>query len=115
MQHRYRTIIEDGIIYVEADVGRIEIGPLDDLINKMGVTYEVSYWEEAKERYDVSFADEGLEIDVAETVGAMTHTQSNIESLKQQPLDDDSSDGFSSRRMALFSGYVGYALDHGPA
>lgn len=48
----------------------------------MGVTYEVSYWEEEKERYDVSFADEGLENDVAETVGAITHTQSNIESRK---------------------------------
>lgn len=115
MQHRYRTIIQDGIIYVEADVGRVEIGPLDDLIDKMGATYEISYRKEVKERYDISFADEGLEIDVAETVSAMTHTRSDIESLKQQPLDDDSSEAFSSRRMAMFSGYVSYALDHGPA
>lgn len=114
MQHRYRTIIEDGIIYVEADVGRIEIGPLDDLLDKVGTTYEISYREGEKDRYDISFADEGLEIDVAETVGAMAHTQSNVESLKQQPLDGDSSEGFSSRRIALFSGYVSYALDHGP-
>lgn len=84
---RYETAIEDGTIYVEADVGRIEIGDLETVLAVVGGpawTIEYSDWE--KEYYDdLDTSDEGLTIDVVDTINAMTMDEGFVEALKAQP------------------------------
>jgi hypothetical protein len=112
---RYETHIEDGIVYVDADIGRVEVGPFQDLINRFGEQYEIEYRDWEKERYDVSFADEGMTIDLRETVKAMTHSEDTVQWLREKSTEAKPDSFFDGgRRMALFSGFVSEALDNGP-
>ena len=117
---RYETFIEDGTVYVEADVGNVEVGPVSDIIKKFGEEYEIEYDEWEKQRYDVSFADEGLRMDVKDTLESMTHDKRAVEWLAEKPLDleeayDNAEDSFfSTGRMALFCGFLAEALHNGP-
>lgn len=115
MTKRYETHIEDGTVYVDADVGRLKVGPYQDLINRFGEEYEIQYREWEKERYDVSFADEGMTIDLRETVEAMTHSEEAVQWLKEKSTKPSDSGFFEGgRRMALFSGFVSDSLRNGP-
>lgn len=111
---RYDTSIEDGTIYVEADLGRVEIGPVSDIIQRFGDTYVIEYDDWEKERYDVSFADEGIEMDVRQTIESMTHSERIVKLLKEKPLNHDESTFDGSLRMAMFFGMVNDALQNGP-
>jgi hypothetical protein len=115
MADRYETHIEDGTVYVDADIGRVEVGPYQDLINRFGEEYEIEYSDWEKERYNVSFADEGMTIQLRETVEALTHSEDVVEWLREKPTEPKP-DGFfdGGLRMALFAGFVSEALDNGP-
>jgi len=115
MAQRYETRIEDGTVYVDADIGRVEVGPYRDLIDRFGEEHEIEYRDWEKQRYDVSFADEGMTIQLRETVEAMTHSADVVEWLREKPTKAQP-DGFfdGGRRMALFAGFVSEALDNGP-
>ncbi|MFB6150088.1 MAG: hypothetical protein ABEJ48_10530 [Halobacteriales archaeon] len=86
---RYETAIENSTIYVEADVGRIEVGDLETVLAVVGGpawTIEYSDWE--KEYYDdLDTSDEGLTIDVVDTINAMTMDDAFVEALKAQPRE----------------------------
>ena len=115
MTKRYETHIEDGTVYVDADIGRVEVGSYEDLIKRFGEEYEIEYRDWEKERYDVSFADEGVTVKLRETVEAMTHSEDAVQWLREKSTEAKS-DGFfdGGRRMALFAGFVSEALDNGP-
>jgi len=115
MSKRYETHIEDDTVYVDADIGRIEVGPYGDLINRFGEEYEIEYRDWEKERYDVSFADEGMTIQLREIVEAMTHSEDTVQWLREKSTEANP-DGFfdGGQRMALFAGFVSEALDNGP-
>jgi len=115
MPQRYGTEIEDGTVYVEADVGRLEVGPYQDLVDYFGEDHEIEYRDWEKQRYDVSFADEGMKVPLRETVENMTHRQEVVEWLREKPTEahpDGCFDG--GLRMALFSGFVRDSLRNGP-
>jgi len=115
MTDRYETHIEDGTVYVDADVGRVEVGPYQDLINRFGEEYEIEYDDWEKERYDVSFADEGMTIQLRETVEAMTHSEDTVQWLRAKSMEAKPNGSFDGGlRMALFAGLVSEALDNGP-
>jgi len=115
MTKRYETHIEDGTIYVDADIGRVRVGPYQDLIDFFGEEYEIEYRERDKERYDVSFADEGLSIELREAVENMTHCEDVVEWLQEKPTEPEPDGTFEGGlRMALFSGFVRDALRNGP-
>lgn len=108
-KQRYATTIEDDTIYVGADVGRVEVGPVEDLFKVFDEHYEIEYDEYDKQRYpDLDTSDEGLEIPVRETVEQMTHSKQTVEFIKSRSLErDEDSDGLGvSPRMALFTGMV---------
>jgi len=115
MAERYETHVEDGTVYVDADIGRVEVGPYHDLLDHFGEEYQIEYRDWEKERYNVSFADEGMTIDVRETVEAMTHSGEVVEWLREKPTEPNPDAYFNGgRRMALFAGFVSDALDNGP-
>lgn len=117
MTDRYGTEIEDGTIYVEADVGRIEIGPVETAIDFHGETYTKTYSEWEKDHYadEITFEDEGMQIDVRATIEAMTHDQQFMEWLADTPNDNEleNEDRTYSSRMALFLGALGENLRNG--
>jgi len=113
---RYGTQIENGIVYVDADVGRVEIGPISDIVEMYDETHEKTYDDWEKERYggDLDMSDEGLETPVRNTVENMTHSKMIVQSLKSKALEpNDDSDSGITRRMMLFIGMVGEVLDEG--
>ena len=91
MTKRYETHIEDGTVYVEADIGRVKVGPYRDLIN----------------RFD--------EDNLRETVEVMTHSERAVEWMQEKSTEPEP-DGFfdGGLRMALFAGFVSEAVENGP-
>jgi len=115
MTKRYETHIEDGTVYVDADIGRVEVGSYEDLIKRFGEEYEIEYRDWEKERYDVSFADEGMTVKLRQTVEAMTHSEDAVQWLREKSTEAQHNGFFDGgRRMALFAGFVSEALDNGP-
>jgi len=86
------------------------------VLDLFGEEYVVEYGDWEKERYDVSFSDEGIRMPVRETLEAMTHDETCVEWLASKPLNiDDPEDGaFSTGRMALFAGFLRDSLRNGP-
>lgn len=115
MTDRYETVVDDGTVFVDADIGRVEVGPFQDLIDFFGENPEVSYSDLTKQRYDISTADEGMVMDLQHTVESMTHSEDVVEWLREKSTES-SPDGIfdGGNRMALFSGFVSYAIDNGP-
>lgn len=112
---RYQTIIKDETIYIDVDVGELEIGPIEDLVEFHGETHTVEYNDWEKERYsEDNFADEGLQTPVREAVEQMTHSRGVVDYLKSKPLEesDDGNTGIT-RRMLCFAGMVRENLDNG--
>ena len=111
--NRYPTTVREGTVYIEADVGRIEIGPLETILDLVGgPAWTIRYddWERA--RYDLDTSDEGLTVDVVDTIEAMTFGSSFVTTLKAQPAEapDDES---VSPRLGLFVGRLLENLEYG--
>lgn len=121
---RYGTTIEDGTVYVDADLGRIEIGDLDTIIDLIGgPAWTIRYVDEDIERYpDLDTSDEGLTVDVVDTIEAMTFSGAFVETLKAQPTtiptthndgDTAAADDVVSPRLGLFVGRLLENLEYG--
>jgi len=102
---RSETLVEDGTIYIEDDDGTVEVGPIDDVLDHYGETYE---------------SDNGIRRDVVETVEAMTHSSQAVSWVKSKSLslkdqyDNPEEGAFSTGRMALFMGFLSESLENGP-
>lgn len=112
---RYETFIEDRTIYVGSDDGPLEVGRLDDAIEVVGgPSWTISYSEEFKRRHpDMDTSDEGLTVDVADMINAMTHSEQFVEALAAQPAEAPTDD--ISPRLGLFVGKLLENLDSGVA
>jgi len=109
---RYETFIEEGTIYVGSDDGPIEVGDLAEAIEVVGgPSWTITYSEEFKQRHpDADTSDEGLTVDVADMINAMTHSERFVETLAAQPAEGD---GDISPRLGLFVGKLLENLDDG--
>ena len=109
----YGTIVEDDTVYVEADGGRIAVGELDTIIELVGgPAWTIEYDESEKRRYDLDTADEGLTVDVVDTIYAMTFGEAFVETLRTQPGSTDDGEVVPPR-LGLFVGRLLENLEYG--
>lgn len=114
-ENRYGTVVEDGTVYVEADVGRIEVGTIDEIVDLVGgYSWTIEYSEEDRERYPhLDTSDEGLTVDVVDSIHAMTFGEEFVATLKAQPADIDTGAEGVSPRLGLFVGRLIENLEYG--
>lgn len=112
---RYGTIVEDGTVYVEADLGRIEVGAVDDIVELVGgPAWTIRYDAETRSRPDVDTSDEGLTIDVVDTINEMTFSSTFLDALKAQPGESPYAEPDAvSPRLGLFVGRLLENLEYG--
>ena len=111
---RFETHVEDGTIYVGTPDGPLEVGALDDALDVVGgPAWTISYSDEAKERHPgMDTSDEGLVVDVADMMQAMTHSERFVETLSAQPAEPTAEDDISPR-LGLFVGKLLENLESG--
>ncbi len=111
---RFGTFVDEGVIYVGTDDEPLEVGPLDDVLDVVGGhSWTISYSEETKQRHpSLDTSDEGLIIDVVDSIHAMTHSERFIETLAAQPTTPPSADEISPR-LGLFVGKLLENLETG--
>jgi len=111
---RYGTVVEDGTVYVEADIGTIEVGPVDEIIQILGgPAWTIEYDEEDIEQYPhLDTSDAGLTVDVVDSIHAMTFGPEFVETLNAQPLTVESDEAMSPR-LGLFVGRLIENLEYG--
>lgn len=111
--NRYPTTVRDGTVYIEADVGRIEVGSLETIIDLVGgPAWTIRYDDWERSRYDLDTSDEGLTVDVVDTIEAMTFGSSFVATLKAQPVEAADDDAVSPR-LGLFVGRLLENLEYG--
>lgn len=88
-EDRYETRIEDGIVYLDGERGRLEVGRLETVVDAVGgETYTIQYDAQAVSLYDwLDDEDETLEIDVRETLSAYPLPASVVHTIAEKPLD----------------------------
>lgn len=111
---RYGMAVEGGTVYVEADLGQIEVGNLDTILEIVGgPAWTIEYADEELERYpDLDTSDEGLTVDVVDTIEAMTVGEPFVETLKAQPATAGNDEAVSPR-LGLFVGRLIENLEYG--
>ena len=112
---RYPLTVEDGVVYVQADVGLIEVGDVATIVDIVGgYAWTISYddWERRHPQLDTS--DEGLTIDVVDTIESMTLGDRFVRTLRSQPAQvlTDQPDVVPPR-LGLFVGRLIENLEYG--
>src|SRR6056297_847800 len=92
---RYETVVEDGTVYVATDDDRLEVGDLETIVDLVGGrAWTIRYSEREKQAHpELHTADEGLTVDVVDTVNAMTFGEAFVETLAAQPGEAATADG----------------------
>ncbi|MFB6165827.1 MAG: hypothetical protein ABEJ31_11770 [Haloarculaceae archaeon] len=112
----YRTVVEDGVVYVEGSERRVEVGPLDSVIDAVGGhAWTIHYADWEREYYDeLDTSDEGLTVDVVDMMTAMTHARSFVDALAAHPADPPAEDAAAlPPRLGLFVGKLLANLESG--
>jgi len=111
---RHETVIEDGTVYVATEEGYLPIADLDRIIDVVGgPAWTITYSEAEKQRYSrLDTADEGITVDVVDTINAMTFGDEFIETLRAQPVEPVTDDAVSPR-LGLFAGRLLENLEYG--
>jgi hypothetical protein len=111
---RYETHVEDGTVFVGTDDGMLEVGAVETVYEIVGgPAWTVSYSDEQKARYpDMDTSDEGLTVDVADMMNAMTHSERFVETLAAQPREAPPDEDVSPR-LGLFVGKLLENLESG--
>jgi hypothetical protein len=111
---RYGTFVEEGTIYVGTEEGRLEVGEVDDALALVGgPSWTISYSAEAKQRHpEMDTSDEGLTVDVVDSINGMTHSERFVSTLQAQPGERDKEDDISPR-LGLFVGKLLENLESG--
>jgi|TARA_B110000116_G_C16693580_1_gene516374 hypothetical protein len=112
---RYRAIVDRDIVYIEVDVGRVKVGPLSTMIDIIGSpSWTIRYDEFDRARMDIDTSDEGLTIDVRDTIEAMTFSGKFLKTLKSQPeIIQGWGNEAVSPRLGLFMGRLLENLEYG--
>ena len=113
---RYRTIVEDGTVYVGTGEDRLEVAPLETVLDAVGgPAWTISYSDAYKERHpEMDTADEGLVVDVVDMLQAMTHSERFVETLAAYPVDVSGEQELSPR-AGMFVGKLLENLESGVA
>lgn len=84
---RYPLSVEDGTVYVQTDVGTIEVGELATIIDIIGGhAWTIRYDEWEKRHYpELDTSDEGITVDVVDTIENMTLGMEFVKTLRAQP------------------------------
>ncbi|AGN01604.1 hypothetical protein L593_08295 [Salinarchaeum sp. Harcht-Bsk1] len=84
---RYETVVEDETVYVATDEDRLEIGELATIVELVGGrAWTIEYSDREKQAHpELNTADEGLTVDVVDTINAMTFGEAFVETLAAQP------------------------------
>jgi len=111
---RYATAVEDGTIYVGTGDERLEVAPLDTVVDAVGgPAWTITYTDAEKERHpEMDTADEGLTVDVADMLQTMTHSDRFVETLAAYPVET-SDDRELSPRAGMFVGKLLENLENG--
>lgn len=112
---RYTTTVADGTVYIDGDIERIEVGELETIIDVVGgPAWTIEYSDEDRRRYpNLDMSDEGLTIDVRDTIEAMTFDTRFVETLKAQPHEASDGSEELSPRLGLFTGRLLENLEYG--
>lgn len=113
---RYPLTVEDGVVYVQADVGLIEVGDVRTIVDIVGghawtITYDD--WEK-RHHPGLDTSDEGLTVDVVDTIESMTLGEGFVKTLRSQPVQvlTDQPDVVPPR-LGLFVGRLIENLEYG--
>lgn len=111
---RYGTTVADGTVYVEREAGRLEVGDVDDVLDLVGgPAWTITYSEAEKRRHpELDTADEGITVDVVDTINAMTFGEAFVETLAAQPARPSEAAAVSPR-LGLFVGRLLENLEYG--
>lgn len=113
---RYETTVTDGRVLVQGPDGRIPVGDVEEIIDLVGgPSWTISYTEAEKQRYgSLNTADEGITVDVVDTIHAMTFGERFVRTLDAQPAERPDEDPASvSPRLGLFVGRLLENLEYG--
>lgn len=113
---RYPLTVEDGTVYVQGDVGTIEIGDLDIIIDILGGhAWTIRYDDWEKRNYpELDTSDEGLTVDVVDTIENMTLGPEFVSTLRAQPAQVlTEQPDVVSPRLGLFVGRLIENLEYG--
>jgi len=85
---RYEPVVTDGILFLQLDGDRIEIGDLDDIVDAVGgEEYTISYSDEQRTVDWLVGTDEGdLTIDVRDTITTMDHHPDTVAALRRHDM-----------------------------
>lgn len=102
-QPRYEPRIEDETLYLERDEHRLEVGPMETIVELAGgETYTLEYTDrQSAAAWLPTDDDNTITFDVREVVGEMSHTQDFVTNLEHCPIDETGADG-APKRTALF-------------
>lgn len=112
---RYGFAVEEGTVFIEADLGRIEVGELDTILDLLGgPSWTIEYDDEDIERYpNLDTSDAGLTVDIVDSINAMTVGPEFVETLKAQPKTVEGDEDTISPRLGLFAGRLIENLEYG--
>lgn len=112
---RYETTIVDDTVFVTDGEDRIPVGSLDRILEVVGgPAWTITYSEYEKTHYgDLDTSDEGLTVDVVDTINAMTFDEGFVETLRAQPPDPVTDEEDMSPRLGLFVGRLFENLEYG--
>lgn len=113
---RYPLSVEEGTVFVQADVGTIEVGDLDTIIDIVGGHAWTIRYDDLEKRHhpELDTSDEGITVDVVDTIESMTLGEEFVTTLRSQPLHvlTDQPDVVSPR-LGLFVGRLIENLEYG--
>ena len=113
---RYETTVTQGIVYVQGPDRRIPVGDLEEIIDLVGgPAWTIHYTDEEKQRYGaLNTADEGITVDVRDTIHAMTFGKRFVRTLAAQPDHGPLGESDAvSPRLGLFVGRLLENLEYG--
>jgi hypothetical protein len=111
---RYRTRLQDGVVYIGGGKDALWVGELTDILALVGgPAWTITYSERQKHRYpDLDTADEGLTIDIVDFINDMQVEASFCDILARLPTQKQHQDGVSPR-TGLFTGRLLEELETG--
>lgn len=113
---RYETTVADDRVQVQGPNGPIPIGTVEEIVDIVGgPAWTISYTDAEKQRYGaLDTADEGITVDVVDTIHAMTFGERFVRTLEAQPADTfDENPNAVSPRLGLFVGRLLENLEYG--
>jgi hypothetical protein len=113
---RYPLSVEEGTVYIQADVGTIEVGDVDTIVDILGGhawTIEYDDWEK-RNLPGLDTSDEGITVDVVDTIEHMTLGEEFVQTLRSQPVHVlTEQPDVVSPRLGLFVGRLVENLEYG--